>query len=350
MGIHSPFADFVEVLCNVKERALLYQGRLNKSEASTRVTLIDPILFALGWDTSNPNMIEFEKTLPQSRADYALYDQENKIQVIIEAKALGINLGDKTFVFNLIMYALAAGIKDIFLTDGVIWEHYSDFTPGNVISSKTLDLTKDNLLDCAVYLVNELDAAIYWHGIPSAENGKFDLMSKQLLDLRSEISDLKQALAALQAPILTATPSPTEASVLPVVQKPEEQLQYVELHNLSENLTGKKPPVLIRFPDGSTKRISKWRDILVECVHYVLSKNSAIVIPLPDAAGKKVKLLDTEPLPEGIAQHKTSYNGKEIYIYANYDSRHCVTNALYILGISGQAKGNNGVAVVFDKI
>ncbi len=72
MGIRSPFGGFVEVLCDVKERALLYRGRLSKSEASTRVALIDPILKALGWDTSNPNMIEFEKTLPQSRADYAL--------------------------------------------------------------------------------------------------------------------------------------------------------------------------------------------------------------------------------------------------------------------------------------
>jgi len=320
----------------------------NKSEASTRVTLIDPILNALGWDTSNPNMIEFEKTLPQSRADYALYNQDNKIQVIIEAKALGINLGDKTFVFNLIMYALAAGIKDIFLTDGVIWEHYSDFTPGNVISSKTIDLTKDNLLDCAEYLVNELDAAKFWQVMPNAENGINDLLSKQILDLRSELSNLKQALSALQAQIPTTTLSSTENSAPVMSNKTEEQLQFVELINLPEKLTGQKPPVLIRFPDGSTKRISKWRDILLESVLYVLAKNSSIPIPLPDAAGKKVKLLDTKSLPEGIAQHKTSYNGKDIFIYANYDSRHCVTNALYILEKIGRTKGNSNVAVVFD--
>jgi hypothetical protein len=238
MGINSPLGEFVEILSVIKEKALLYQGRLSKSEASTRVALIDRVLKALGWDISNPNMIEFEKILPQSRADYALYNQDNKIQVIIEAKALGVNLGDKTFVFNLIMYAIAAGIKDIFLTDGVVWEHYSDFTPGNVISSKTIDITKDNLLDCAIYLVNELDAAKFWQGLPSSEKGLSDLLSKQILDLRSEISDLKQSLSTLQPSFPAVVPATTENTPLPVVKNPEFRSEYINLSNLPNKLTG----------------------------------------------------------------------------------------------------------------
>lgn len=338
MGIHSPLGNFIDVLCDVRESALINQARLSKSEASTRVVLIDPILKALGWDTGNPNMIEFEKTLPQSRADYALYNQENKIQVIIEAKALGINLGDKAFVLNLIMYALAAGIKDIFLTDGVVWEHYSDFTPGNVVSSKTIDLTKDNLLECAAYLVNELDAAQYWQKLPYTTQVINEQLSKEILDLRSEISNLKEALSLLQKPgsgIVNSQPAP------------DHNIIFTDLADLPNKLTGVNPPALIRLPDGNVKNISTWRDILVECCTFVLANNPSIPIPLPDAAGKKVKLLSAQPPAPGFSKYKTIYNGKEVYLYTNYDSKHCVINALHILKFLEPDKMKSTVAVLF---
>ncbi len=163
MKIVSPTGNFIDVLQHVRDTALKYQAKLSNSEASTRSSLIDPLLCALGWDISNPNMIEVEKTIPpQSRVDYALIDCQNKVQVVIEAKSLGGNLSDNRVVLNLIMYALSSGVKDVFLTDGVIWEHYTDYVPGNIISSKTLKLTTDNLFDCATYLIQELDAAKYW--------------------------------------------------------------------------------------------------------------------------------------------------------------------------------------------
>jgi hypothetical protein len=341
MGIHSPFGDFFKILCEIQEKALLFQGRLSKSEASTRVVLIDPVLKALGWDTSNPTMIEFEKTLPpQSRVDYALYSQEGKIQVIIEAKALGVNLGDKTFIFNLIMYAIAAGIKDIFLTDGIIWEHYSDFAPGNVISSKTIDLTKDNLVECAAYLINELDAAKFWQGTRSSDNGVNEQLAKEILGLRSEISNLKQILSTLNQSV------PVEIITSPIAEKHDSKGRFVELSSLPQKLTGQKPPVMIRLPDGSTKRVSKWRDILLECCHFVLSQNQTITIPLSDAAGKKVKLLDTNPPSEGIAQHKVNYCGRDIFIYANYDAGHCVKNAIHIMKLLSPNKSKVDVQFV----
>ena len=45
-------------------------------------------------------MIEFEKTFTQSRVDYALLSFENKTEIIIEAKPLGGNLGDKNILLN----------------------------------------------------------------------------------------------------------------------------------------------------------------------------------------------------------------------------------------------------------
>jgi len=300
MGINSPLGNFVDVISNVKESAHTYQTKLNASEASTRATLIDPVLRALGWDTANPDMIEFEKTLPKARVDYALYDQENKIRVIIEAKALGTDLGDKGFIFTLIAYAIKAGIKDIFLTGGVIWEHYSDFIPGNVIPNKILNFKNDNLYECALYLVKELDAAQFWQGKP--------------IKPPDPIIDTKD---------------------------------FVELTKLPADLTGKKPPVSLLLPDGSMKEISKWRDILLECCRFVLAHTPSLQFPIPDAAGKKVKLVSLDPLPEGIAQYKIDYNGQQLNIYTNYDSRHCVINALHILKYLIRAKAKFNAAVRF---
>lgn len=110
MRLQSPLGKIIDTLRRTRETALMYQSQLSKSEASTRSALIDPILRALGWDSANPNMIEFEKTFPQSRIDYALNNHEKHIQIIIEAKSLGGNLEAKGVVLNLIMYAIASGV------------------------------------------------------------------------------------------------------------------------------------------------------------------------------------------------------------------------------------------------
>ena len=345
--INSPIGAFIKTLEDVRDTALINQGKLSKSEASTRSAIIDPILRALGWDISNPRMIEFERTFTQSRVDYALLSHENKIEIIIEAKPLGGNLGDKHILLSLIMYAIASGVKNIFLTDGMIWEHYTDYSPGNVVSSKTIDLTKDNILDCAAYMIQILDAARYWQVEPTKSEQPDEQISKQILDLRSEISELKNSLLLFQqsARVITEEDQPS-------VKPSPEKFTFIDLDKINQvigdDLTNQKPPAVIKFPDRTTKEISRWRDILIECSQYVLGNNPGVPIPLPDAAGKTVKLLDTQPPGKGIANHIIDYNGKQIYIYANYDSNHCVTNALHILKYGNLMKGKFQVGFMLD--
>jgi hypothetical protein len=337
MKIKSPLGNFIDTLYSVRNSALLHQSKLSKSEASTRSTLIDPILSALGWNLTNPTMIELEKTMPKSRLDYALYNHRSEIHTIIEAKSLGGNLGDRNILLNLIMYAIASGVNDIFLTDGVVWEHYADFSPGNVVSSKTLDLTQDNLLDCATYLTQKLDAAKFWPSDISEDNEINEQLSKQILDLRNEISNLKGDLLSLQQ--------------LSEGQKLSQDIQttnFIDLDDLPSNLTGKKPPSTIRLPDGTIKDINTWRDILLENCKFALANNSSIPIPLPDASGRKVNIFDTKPPAKGIAVHKIKYQGKDMYIYANYSATRCVKNAIYILDYVDSKLMQYKTAVRFD--
>ena len=92
MRIQSPLSNLCDVLVHVRSSATRYEATLRKNEAATRAVLIDPILRALGWDTSNTYMVEVEKTLSQTRVDYALYNQSSDVKVIIEAKPLGEDL------------------------------------------------------------------------------------------------------------------------------------------------------------------------------------------------------------------------------------------------------------------
>ena len=342
MKIHRPTSHLVEVLNKQRDIALKYQTKLSKSEASTRSALIDPILRTLGWNTSNPNMVEFEKTIPpQSRVDYALLNYQNKIEIIIEAKPLGGNLHDTGILLNLVMYAFASGVKDIFLTDGAIWEHYTDYVPGNIGASKTLDLTKDNLFDCASYLISQLDAAKFWPADTENISPSEDV-SQQLLELRNEISTLKSKFVTDSKPETLAFPHETINL--------DSGGDFIELKTLVNDLShGKKAPTKLRLPDGQIKAIKTWRDILVECCYFVLVNNPSLSIPIPDKAGKSVNLFDYKPPNNPRIGHiPYEYNGKKIYIYINYDLTNCVENAIYVLSYLPKTTWNFQVAVKFS--
>ncbi|HQF19601.1 MAG TPA: hypothetical protein PLR53_09495 [Bacteroidales bacterium] len=343
MKVNSPVGNLLETLQHLRNTAQKYQSFLSRSEASTRIALIDPLIRFLGWDSSNPNMIEFEKTIPpQSRVDYALKDPQNKINIIIEAKPLGGNLSDKSIVLNLVMYAFASGVKDIFLTDGVIWEHYTDYIPGNVGSTRTLNLYEDNLLDSACYLIQKLDAANYW---PNEVEDTLSSSSieQEVIGLRNEITEIRALLTTLQQPMEKT------ASTVPVnPHQPVNENQFIELSKLSLDIKGMKSPSLLRLPDGTLKPIHTWREILTLCCYFVLDHNPNIHIPLLDNAGKTKYLLDTKQPDKRLAQYPYEYNGRKIFIYANYDSKNCVLNALYLLKHLDEKKFDFPVAIQFS--
>jgi hypothetical protein len=323
--IKSPLSNLSDVLRQVNTAGQLYQATLTTNEAATRAVLIDPILRALGWDTANTHMVEVEKTLGQARADYALYDSNAAVRIIIEAKALNSNLNQPTIITNLVNYAFTFKLQDIFLTDGIVWQHYTNFQPGNVVVDRGLDLAHDDPIECAAYLVQWLDAAKFW-----AEEQTIDTLAQQVAQLENTVATLQRDLVQLQA----AVPSFPKATVTPYHSIPDElgsqtAATLIELDQVDPG--SKRKPSRLRLPDGTLLKIGAWKDILRECCKFALSKNPSIPIPLPDRVGKKVSLFNTVQPPTGISYVTEQYNGQTIYIYINYDARNCVANALYIL-------------------
>lgn len=305
MQFNSPLSNLSEILVQIQQSAKLYQATLKKNEAATRAVLVDPVLRSLGWDTANTNMVEVEKTMDKVRADYALYDSNAIARIIVEAKPLGFDLDQKSSVMALVGYAFNFGLSDVFLTDGVIWEHFNNFQPGNLLPSKSLNLATDNSVTCAAYLVQHLDAAKYWPNEPSV-----DVLSQR-------VDELENSMATLLKELKQRTP--------PIPSKDE----YVPLADL-DDIAGKKPSKF-RLPNSEIIEINTWKDILRESCKFVLAHNASLEIPFSDRVGRKVSLFSSEKPANKVSYVTQQYNGQKIYIYMNYDSYNCIANALHVL-------------------
>lgn len=344
MRFQSPLSNLCDVLIQIQESANLYKATLSKNEAATRAVLIDPVLRALGWNTANTNMVEVEKTIEQVRADYALYDNNQISQIIVEAKALGTNLNQKKLIMGLVNYAFSFGLEDIFLTDGLIWEHFDKFQPGKLEPTRVLNIVEDNPVDCAAYMVQHLDAAKYW---PVEQT--IDVLSQRIEELENTVATLQKSVASIatqdsdfqSSKQIVVTPHKED------LQPKDETLEFIPLDELGE-IVGKKP-THFQLPDGTIIKIMTWKDILRESCQFALKHNPSIPIPFPDRVGRKVSLFNYDKPAKGLAFFTEEYNSKTIYVYVNYDSYNCVANATYILEQAPKSLMNNQPAIVLNK-
>lgn len=326
MQIQSPLSNLRQVLAEVKAKALLYKTTLPTNEAATRAALIDPVLKALGWDIANPNMVEVEKTVPTAKADYAVRDYSGVVQIIIEAKSLSQNLSShdaQTF-----RYSHAFQVSSVFLTDGIVWQHFADFQPQGFKPTKTFDLSKQDqdLGEVAAYLVENLDAAKFW-----PEQPNINVLEQEVAQLKSELNDLKQQVQRILPPITPPPPPPPR--------------QWTELSSIT-TATGTTPSSL-QLPDNTPVSVKSWKDVLVESCKFVLAHNPQVQIPLVDSAKATVDLIRTVAPALGLSFVSVPYNGQNVYVYANYSADNCRKNALYILSLLPSSYNNPTLAVVY---
>ncbi|WP_152559798.1 hypothetical protein [Hymenobacter sp. IS2118] len=332
MSISSPLGTLYQVLKDVATSAGANASILQKNEAATRAALIDPVLRALGWDTTNVQMVEPEKTINTTwRADYALRDSSGNIDLLLEAKCLGSNLEKFSVVQQLLSYAFGFGVLKVIVTDGVSWHFYTEFRPGNSIADAHFNLLRDDIIGCALQLVQWLDAAQSGHG---------------LLPLGEAIPTTQKQAVALQK-LSTLPPAKVrKQSTLP--NKPvTAAVTFIELTQLqAAPLPPGQKPKQLRLPNGTVKAINTWKDILLEVCQLALETNHSIGIPLRDNAGKKTFLLSTTKPAIGTST-AASYQSRPLFIYTNYSASACIANALYAAKQIPQSHHVTPVAVAF---
>ncbi len=309
MQIQSPLSNLRQVLSEVKTTANLYKPTLQANESATRAALIDPVLKALGWDIANPNMVEVEKTAPGTRADYALYDYDKNVKVVIEAKKLGVNLGQ--LALGLVNDTFGFKTSSVFLTDGIVWHHYTKFDPTSFVADKVFDLSGKDLDEVTAYLVQELDAANFW-----PEHPDINVLEQEVTQLRSDLSSLQQKVDLLSQGQLVPPPPPLPR-------------KWNELSSIANPMNTQ--PSLLRLPDDTEITVKTWRGVLVEICKFVLARNSQIPVPFKDDANLTVDLIrNIKPLRDSSFVTEI-YNGQTVYLFANYSAENCRRNALYIL-------------------
>lgn len=117
-------ASAVEV---IRQRILEIRARKETiGEQNTKAALIDPLLSALGWDLHQIDEVRREyKRKPQDNpVDYALFLNKKEC-LLIEAKSLEKDLGDRKWISQNISYAAVAGVKWCVLTNGDEYRIYN---------------------------------------------------------------------------------------------------------------------------------------------------------------------------------------------------------------------------------
>ncbi len=117
--------DLQQVIEKLQEMIGRHRDYLSENETRTRQVLIDPLLQALGWDVSDPDIVQLEYKVKQKRADYVLMWNGKPIAVI-EAKRLGSSIEDNETT-QVHAYANQNGIPYMIATDGDRWEMYEVF-------------------------------------------------------------------------------------------------------------------------------------------------------------------------------------------------------------------------------
>ena len=149
--------DLVRVIASLQERIRRDGDTIGSNEIRTRTALVDPLLTALGWDTTNPAMVVPEYAAGGGTADYALLkmtpDDGTPVIAFIEAKRLHEPL--EPHRAQMLTYANMAGVRYAGLTNGDRWELYQVFKEAPLHERRIVDvsLRREPAFDCAVQLL-----------------------------------------------------------------------------------------------------------------------------------------------------------------------------------------------------
>ncbi|MCC3154800.1 type I restriction enzyme HsdR N-terminal domain-containing protein [Hymenobacter sp. BT770] len=310
----SPLAAIYQVIQQVQAHAAANAALFQNNEAATRAALINPILRALGWDTTNVRMVEPERMVANKQSlDYVLKDAHGNIRSVVEAKKLGESLDKLGHVGAVIGYAFSLKPKNFFITDGLNWHCYSP-AHSTFHPIETIDFRHTDLVEAALRLIQWLDATQAGHGIsvPAAPA------------VPSLVNNVELPLAngkKPKAPKATASLKRTQPHLPSAGFTDLAQVHLLALQ------PGQKPKQL-RLADGTIQPIATWKDILLEVCRFAFATNPHIPVPFVDKAGKKTFLFSAEK-PSNGSSTLASYNSKPVFIYTNYSAADCITNALY---------------------
>ena len=309
--------DLYQVIEKLRERMEVHQNKLKQSEALTRNALVDPLLRALGWDTEDPALALPEYRLGSGVADYALLN-EDKPAIVVEAKKLGTHL--QSAAEQSVTYCVNDGIRYFVATDGRKWDVYETHRPVPLAEKKivSFDLNDPPADVC-------LDALVLWRR--SVQTGVMRNAQAPLLERQRE-PPLVAVDQSEPAPALVAT-IPTTPTTLPG------EGNWQLLTQLKPR-KGDKPPLQLRFPDGSTAEIKYWADLPQVVTAWLNQQGKLDEASIPIRNGRRY-ILSGNPIHPNGKEFRTVRKPAQFYLETNYNSSYNVRNATMIIEKAGIA-------------
>ena len=223
--------DTIEIL---KKRIRDHKDHIQDYESRTRTTLIDPMLQVLGWDVSDPALVQIEPKTVTGWADYALLGSNGKPIVFVEAKKLDqrdVPIGQIIRDAGTENYQNQANITYCLYTNGDVWEVINVREQDRVVR---VSIATEDTSDCAMKLVS--------------------LWRASLVDGRFRRAEAPLTMVEPEAPLPPDPPS--DWTSLTVMDDP----------------TGQAAPSAMRFPDGSEEDVSSWHSVLRKTASWLHAK------------------------------------------------------------------------------
>ena len=313
--------ELVGVIDILKDRIDKHRAALQGNETQTRMSLIDPLLRALGWDTADPALVRPEYVVSGRRADYALLNAQGDVIVFLEAKNLGEQLANHRS--QIVAYASELGIRFPALTNGNDWEVYdnSQLVPIGQRRVLNVSIADNDSAKCALQLL------LLWR--PNLASGQPVGASEPILGTEPELPTVLQ-ISEPQSGIPT-TAAPAQPTIQPTPSAPDGG--WITLKDLDPE-SSEQPPQKLRLPSGDEKPIKYWRHLLIEVAEWLIDEKALTPDKCPITVGRRPGFCTINREPKHL--NGNGFNGKYkylsngIYLDVNFDAPHHVSHSIAI--------------------
>ena len=297
--------ELIATIDQLREKMKDHTSDLSKSEAMTRYVLIDPLLAALGWDTSDPPQVQPEYETGAGEADYVLLKADGTPAVFVEAKSLDSPLSKG--LRQGINYCVEKGTRYFAITNGRKWAVYNIYREGTIEEKRVSGFDISGPSSVAAF-------------------SALGLLWKPLLDE-----------AGPSLPVMLA-----EAD-LPASEQASSRVSLDEFRTKK----GASPPKRLFLPEGQQIDLSSWKDFLVEIALHLIntdklnSRNCPVKLP---RAGKDY-LVHTEAAHSSGTRFEEPYDlGHGLQLEASVsDPRQLLYDLGFLLHQCGEDSSHYGV-------
>ena len=264
--------DLIRTIDSLKERIKEHRTYFDAGapETRTRVSLIDPVLQALGWDVGDPGLVEIEPVVANGRADYASLRGIGEPLLLLEAKRLG---DTRTHYGQLASYVVGENLKRpvkipyCAITNGSRWQIFDVFTQDCVVDAS---VEGDSARRCALKLLGLWQPTLYEASIvepvmdPSGRSGR-------------GVQQGGTGARFLPEPVHIDKPSHPE--------QPRggsgESINWTPLDSDTVSPGRSVWPSEIRFPDGSISKVESWASMLVAIAKWLFDAGLLTLEEMP---------------------------------------------------------------------